>query len=269
MNSWKYANEMKRLNPIDDDFFRKMAEDKDFCQEILQVVMEDRNLIVEELVAQNSIKNLQGRSVILDAFCKISDGSYWNIEVQKADDDNHLRRVRYNSSCITANVTSTGTKFEEVPDVCVIFISKTDIFKGNCVVYHVDSVVRETGQVIEGGWKRIFVNTKVKDKSDVAELMSLFTDSDVYNDKKFPKVSARKRWFKENQEGEKQMSDIVRAIVEKEREEAVREHAIESVKLFYKNGVTLEPVLIALSNSLPEEKIREIYEECQKESGKL
>lgn len=43
MNSWKYANEMKRLNPIDDDFFRKMAEDKDFCQEILQVVMEDRN----------------------------------------------------------------------------------------------------------------------------------------------------------------------------------------------------------------------------------
>ena len=129
--------------------------------------------------------------------------------------------------------------------------------------------MRETGQVIEDGWKRIFVNTKVKDKSDVAELMSLFTDSDVYNDKKFPKVSARKRWFKENQEGEKQMSDIVRAIVEKEREEAVREHAIESVKLFYKNGVTLEPVLIALSNSLPEEKIREIYEECQKESGKL
>ena len=87
-------------------------------------------------------------------------------------------------------MTSTGTKFEEVPDVCVIFISKTDIFKGNCVVYHVDSVVRETGQVIEDGWKRIFVNTKVKDKSDVAELMSLFTDSDVYNDKKFPKVSA-------------------------------------------------------------------------------
>lgn len=99
--------------------------------------------------------------------------------------------------------------------------------------------------------------------------MSLFTDSDVYNDKEFPKVSARKRWFKENQEGEKQMSDIVRAIVEKEREEAVREHAIESVRLFFKNGVTLEPVLIALSNSLPEEKIREIYEECQKEIGKL
>ena len=94
----------------------------------------------------------------------------------------------------------------------------------------------------------------------------------VYNDKKIPKVSARKRWFKENQEGEKQMSDIVRAIVEKEREEAVRETAhkekeriIESVRLFFKNGVTLEPVLIALSNSLPEEKIREICEECQKE----
>ena len=39
MNSWKYADKMKYLNPIDDEFFKKMAEDKNFCQEVLRIVM--------------------------------------------------------------------------------------------------------------------------------------------------------------------------------------------------------------------------------------
>lgn len=62
MNSWKYADKMKYLNPIDDEFFKKMAEDKNFCQEVLRIVMEDPGLIVQELIPQNSVKNLQGRS---------------------------------------------------------------------------------------------------------------------------------------------------------------------------------------------------------------
>ena len=41
MNSWKYADKMKHLNPIDDEFFTKMAEDPNFCQEVLRIVMED------------------------------------------------------------------------------------------------------------------------------------------------------------------------------------------------------------------------------------
>ena len=67
MNSWKYADKMKYLNPIDDEFFKKMAEDKNFCQEVLRIVMEDPGLIVQELIPQNSVKNLQGRSVVLDS----------------------------------------------------------------------------------------------------------------------------------------------------------------------------------------------------------
>ena len=61
MNSWKYADKMKHLNPIDDEFFTKMAEDPNFCQEVLRIVMEDPGLIVQELIPQNSVKNLQGR----------------------------------------------------------------------------------------------------------------------------------------------------------------------------------------------------------------
>ena len=103
--SWEYAERTKLMNPIDDEFFRKMAEDVEFCQEILQVILEDHELTVEEVIPQNAIKNLQGRSVVVDALCRMQGGHYCHVEVQKSNDDDHKRRVRYNSSCITANIS--------------------------------------------------------------------------------------------------------------------------------------------------------------------
>ena len=38
-NKAKIREEAKKLVPIDDVMFRKMAEDKAFCQEILRVIM--------------------------------------------------------------------------------------------------------------------------------------------------------------------------------------------------------------------------------------
>jgi predicted transposase/invertase (TIGR01784 family) len=82
-----------------------------------------------EVIPQNAIRNLQGRSVRLDLLCKKNNGSFCTVEVQKADDDNHIKRIRYNTACITANVTAPGTRFENVPDVYAIFISTFDIFE--------------------------------------------------------------------------------------------------------------------------------------------
>lgn len=267
MNSWKYADRMKHLNPIDDEFFKKMAEDKNFCQEVLRIVMEDPGLTVQELIPQNSVKNLQGHSVVLDSFCKTSDNQHCNIEVQKENDDDHLRRVRYNGACITVNITNTGSKFKQVPDVCVIFISKSDIFKGNLSLYHVDSVIRETGEIINDGWKRVFLNTKVKDGSDVSRLMTIFTEDNAYDDQRFPYTSARKRLFKETPKGENEMSDIVREIVEIEcaraTEEATKENSIKNIKLLIKNGVPLSTIVTTFSYIFSESDIQKIYSECE------
>jgi len=114
------------LNPIDDLMFSKMAESGEFCEEILRVILDDDELIVTENIPQCKVENLHGRSIIMDAKCVTGYGRYINIEVQKADNDDHFRRVRYNGSVLTTNITETGTKFEFVPDVCVIFISAFD-----------------------------------------------------------------------------------------------------------------------------------------------
>jgi hypothetical protein len=63
-NKAKIREEAKKLNPIDDPMFRKMAEDKEFCEEILRVILEDDALTVIESIPQWTGTNLQGRSVI-------------------------------------------------------------------------------------------------------------------------------------------------------------------------------------------------------------
>jgi hypothetical protein len=49
-NRAKIKEEAKKLNPIDDIMFRKMAEDKEFCQEILRIILQDSRLIVIESI---------------------------------------------------------------------------------------------------------------------------------------------------------------------------------------------------------------------------
>ena len=163
-NSAKIREKALLLNPIDDLMFKKMAEDKAFCQEILQVLLEDPGLVVENR-PQWAGTNLQGRSVILDALCRLGSGVETDIEVQKSDDENHQKRVRYNGAVLTANITDPGTKFENVPDVCVLFISKSDFFKQNHTVYHVDRILRETDKRVYNGFTEVYVNATVKDDS--------------------------------------------------------------------------------------------------------
>ena len=212
MKCEEYAARARKLNPIDDDFFKKMAEDIEFCQEIIRIILDNPQIKVAELKPQDSIKNLQGRSVILDARCIDENGHHFTVEIQKANDDNHQRRVRYNASCVTANITDPGSKFENVPNLCTIYISKSDFLKKGKTVYHINRVIRETGDVVDNGLSEIYVNARIKDGSPTSQLMTIFTKDDAYDDVNFPATSRRKRYFKEDQEGVSEMCEIMQEI---------------------------------------------------------
>ncbi len=158
--------------------------------------------------------------MILDAKCLLGDGRKVDIEVQKSNDDDHQRRVRYNGAILTTNLTDPGKKFEGIPNVCVVFISRFDIFHGNRSLYHIDRVIRETGKVVDNGFEEIYVNTKIKDGSEVSELMEVFVDDNAYNNK-FPITSGSKRRYKETEEGQQVMCEIMERLnkeTEKKRE---------------------------------------------------
>ncbi len=75
----KSKETVPKLRPIDDTF----SQERMACQEALRVILEDPELTVEEIVPQDSVKNQQGHSVMLDVLCKKADGSFFNMEVQK------------------------------------------------------------------------------------------------------------------------------------------------------------------------------------------
>lgn len=199
---------VKELRPIDDAFFELLSQDPAVVEEMLRTILEDPGLVVNGVESQETIANVYGRAVRLDCLCTLSNGTSCNIEVQRADDDDHFKRVRVNEAGVTWKSTEKGTSFEETPDVIVVYISEFDILKGEKTTYHVDKVVRETGQIIEDGTANIYINTKVKDGTDTSELMNLFLQREV-NDPKFPKLSYRVNYLKNNQEGVRAMCDVI------------------------------------------------------------
>ena len=70
---------------------------------------------------------------------------------------------------------------------------------------------------------KVYMNVAVDDKSDVAELMKVFTEDNTYNDVKFPITSEIKRRFKTTEEGVSEMCEVI----ERNRAEAAASAAIE------------------------------------------
>ena len=95
--------------------------------------------------------------------------------------------------------------------MCGVFLSRFDLFKGGHVRYHVDRVAREAGKVVGNGFTEVYVNAK--DGSVLAELMDVFVRDDAYSDR-FPITSRCKRRYKEIEEGQRAMCEIMERIAE-------------------------------------------------------
>ena len=254
-NEEKLKN-IRQMRPIDDIFFEPIAEKKEVCQEILQTIMEDSQLIVEDVIVQSSKRNIYGRSVRLDALCTLKGGVKANIEVQRGDDDDHLRRVRFNASSITVKDSNTGDKYRDVIELYVIYITEFDLFKEGKSVYHVSKRLDETGTVIDDGLHEIYVNAEINDGSDTAELMKCFVSPTVDNPK-FPELSKRVKWLKGEEGGDKKMSKIM----EDMRKEAITEDRKEQIQKMLKRGKTPEEI-IDFCEYTPEE-VREAQQTMQ------
>ena len=216
---------VRELRPIDDVLFEVLAEDREVCEEMLRVILEDDKLIVHDVVTQSDQRNIYGRSVRLDALCTLGDGSKCNIEVQRSDNDDHLKRVRFNAASITVKDSNPGERFEKVIELKVVYISEFDAFRKGKTIYHVDKILRETGDVVDDGLHEIFVNAAINDGSDIAELMQSFKQQMVDNPK-FPKLSDRMKLLKETPGG----ASAVCAVMERYEKQAVEKERISLIK---------------------------------------
>lgn len=230
---------VSKLNVIDDVFFQKMAEDMEVAEEIIRIILEKPKLKVIDSQVQRYLRNIGTHSVILDLLCEDEDHSFINCEVQKEDDDDHQKRMRFNQSNIDTVFTEKGIDYKELPDVYMIFISKFDIFKKNKTIYHINRVIEETGTIIENGTHEIYVNTEIDDKSGIAELMQYFKKS-VGEHQNFEKLCNRVKYFKESQKGVSDMCKLVEDYAQTVAAEKEKRANIETATNLLQNGVSID-----------------------------
>jgi len=138
--------------------------------------------------------------------------------VQKADDDDHIRRCRYNAAGMTWKEAEKGTRFRDLPDVCVVYITEHDFLHGGRTIYHVDKILRENGSIIDDGSSVIYVNTAVNDGSVISDLMRCFLQKTV-NDPRFPRLSERVHQYKNTEKGAAEMCEELERYIDEITEE--------------------------------------------------
>lgn len=224
----KHTEDLQRLRGLrllDDDFMNKVFEDTACAEFLLQVILQRTDLKVQGVHSQHDIRNLQGRSIRLDILAVDTTGRVYNIEVQHSDKGAGVKRARYNSSLIDANVTEPGDEYEKLNETYVIFITEHDVLGGGCPIYHIDRTIRETGASFGDESHIIYVNAQMKDDTALGQLMYDFSCTDA-EQMHYQILANRVRYFKEDTEGVATMCKVM----EDMRNEAAREAALKADK---------------------------------------
>jgi len=222
---------IKPLRIIDDALFRLMASRKDVCQEILRTLLDDDNLEVIEVTPQNEMISLF-RGVVLDALCKLSDGQYCNIEMQKDDRKNDIKRVRFHASLITANKTPKGKELEDIPNVKILYITTYDALGNGQTLTHISRCQRVDNKYlpVDDGEDIILANTEIKDDTKHTRLLQLFLKSDSFYDEMFPALSEAMKYYKEDERGQDTVSEVTKQWKQEGFEEGIALERINTEK---------------------------------------
>ena len=209
----KYLETVKNFRLLDDNLMCKVFEDKDCTQVVIRTILENDKLVVKEVNCQYELKNLQGRSVRLDIYAVDAAGNAYDIEVQRWDKGANVRRARYNSSLMDANLLKAGVDYQNLRETYVIFITENDVLDANKAMYTIERTILETGMPFNDGSHIIYVNAGKQEDTPLGRLMHDFHCTQA-DDMHYEVLANRVRHFKENEEGVTTMCEAVKKLVD-------------------------------------------------------
>lgn len=251
----KHEDDLQRLRGfrlLDDDFMSKVFEDKKCAEFLLRIILNRDDLEVKKSNSQYSIKNLQGRSVRLDILAVDKKNRAYNIEIQRNDKGAGVKRARYNSAVIDANVTEPGEKYEKLNETYVIFITENDVLERGLPIYHIDRVIKETGEVFQDESHIIYVNSQMRNETALGKLMHDFSCTSA-KDMYYEVLAERVHYFKEDEKG----VAVMFKAMEDMRNETARETCLETARSLLTIGkLTYEE--IAQATKLTVDEVKEL-----------
>lgn len=238
---------IQKLRPIDNQLMDKIFIDIPCTELLLKIILNRNDLIVKSVRTEYSLKNLEGRSVRLDILAIDQNEKSYNIEVQRNNKGAVIKRARYHSSIMDTNVTVPGEDYEKLPETYVIFITENDIFRKGLPIYHIERIIQETGEKVNDEAHIIYVNSTIQNETALGKLMQDFFCQDP-NKMNYEVLAKRTKFYKETEEGIKEMSEEFQKYMNEElqkhknewKNEGKKEQSKEMALRLAAQGVSLE-----------------------------
>ncbi len=237
----KHEEDLQRLRGfrlLDDDFMTKVFEDQVCAEFLLKIILDRDDLCVVSSNSQYTVKNLQGRSVRLDILAVDRQNRVYNIEIQRNDKGAGVKRARYNSGLIDANVTEPGEQYNQLNETFVIFITENDVLGDGLPIYHIDRTVRETGKLFGDESHIIYVNSQIRDETALGKLMHDFSCTEA-KDMYYEVLAHRVHFFKEDEKG---VAIMCKAMEEMRNETRKEERIIVALRMLKSRKLSHEEI---------------------------
>ena len=245
--SLETREQIQQLSLMNNIFMNIVLEDNIPCvEEMLRVILKKPDLSVKSVRTQKFFQGFK-RSIYLDIFAEDSNGILYNIEIQNEDEGADPRRARFHMGMIDSHSLKTGQDFIDLPEVYVIFITLNDVIGLNKTIYTIHKYIDEDLKPFDDGSHLIYINGSAE--NDGTEIWKLIHDLRCIKagEMFFPRLAARVKFLKEDEEGVKVVSDYFGRLQEKavkEAEERAEKKAKENIAIkFIKLGkLTLEEI---------------------------
>ena len=247
--------EIQSFNLLSDVFMSVALRDVPACQHILRILTGFNDLKVKDVRTQYAISQIKTHSVRLDVLAETGNGKLYHIEIQRKDEIDPPKRIRYNGSLIDAEFLAKGMDYKDLPDRIHFYISENDIWHCGKAIYPVGKTLGDTGITYDDGEYIFFVNAAVDDGSRIAKLMNYFKTADPDDDSE-GELSKRVRYLKKEEGGVEIMCEVSERIMERGRKFGEEQLLCRQVQKKLAKGMNIADIAEALEET--EERIREI-----------
>ena len=222
MTKPKYYDEIQKLRLIDDELMELCFDNNLEAAELLvHVILGREDIRIISAKTQVTLKGLM-REVRLDILAVDDKGRKYNIEFQRKNKGAEPERARMNASMIDANSLDKGGDFTELPEVYVIFITQHDVLGGKLPLYTVNRYIEGTGKLFHDRSHIIYVNGAHHDSATALGKLVHDIFCEKPEDMNYHELAERVKYFKENEEGVKEVSSVIEGII-KEHEAEIAE----------------------------------------------
>ncbi|MCM1329111.1 MAG: Rpn family recombination-promoting nuclease/putative transposase [Ruminococcus sp.] len=253
----RYLERLEKLRPIDDDFMRELFRNNiPLVQLVLRIITNIADLTVISAETQYDLKNLSGRSLILDILASDTQNRKYNIEIQRSDGGSDAKRARYHASAMDVEFLGKSRDFGELTPAYVIFITENDVHKINKPIYHFQNYDAENNIFLGDEKHIIYVNGAYNNPGDSSDLAKLIHDFNCCraDDMELELMSASTQYYKEKTEGVSNMCRIMEEIREEGIEKGIEKGIEEGIE---KSSVSIAVELLSLGE-LSVEKIAKV-----------